>query len=128
VFDALITTDQSLRYQQTSLAADVRFFVLATTSWLRVRNRFAASNRWPIRPFPNWLPGDNDVPGHVVLPNQVACTVNADWVRFQSVAVTCFELRRVEGAATVFHACQAVGASFREAFRAERASPLSLPR
>jgi hypothetical protein len=26
VFDALITTDQSLRYQQTSLAADVRFF------------------------------------------------------------------------------------------------------
>jgi hypothetical protein len=54
VFDALITTDQSLRYQQTSLAADVRFFVLATTSWLRVRNRFAASNRWPVKCSPSF--------------------------------------------------------------------------
>jgi hypothetical protein len=35
VFDALITTDQNLRYQQTTLAADMRFSSSRPPIWLR---------------------------------------------------------------------------------------------
>ncbi|PYS80328.1 MAG: hypothetical protein DMF67_20745, partial [Acidobacteria bacterium] len=37
-FDALITTDQNLRYQQNLLARRIGVIVLMTTSWPRIRN------------------------------------------------------------------------------------------
>ena len=36
-FDALITTDQSLRYQQNRTARRLAILVLSTTSWPRIR-------------------------------------------------------------------------------------------
>ena len=37
-FDALITTDQNLRYQQNLLARRISVIVPMTTSWPRIRN------------------------------------------------------------------------------------------
>jgi hypothetical protein len=37
-FDALVTTDQNLRYQQNLTARKISIIVLMTTSWPRIRN------------------------------------------------------------------------------------------
>jgi len=40
-FDALITTDQNLRYQQNLTGRKIAIAVLLTTSWPRIRNHAA---------------------------------------------------------------------------------------
>jgi predicted nuclease of predicted toxin-antitoxin system len=40
-FDALLTTDQNLRYQQNLTGRKLSVIVLPTTSWPRIRNRIA---------------------------------------------------------------------------------------
>jgi hypothetical protein len=41
-FDALITTDQNLRYQQNLTGRKIAIAVLMTTSWPRIKNHVAA--------------------------------------------------------------------------------------
>jgi predicted nuclease of predicted toxin-antitoxin system len=41
-FDALITTDQNLRYQQNLTGRRISIVVLLTTSWPRIRNHVVA--------------------------------------------------------------------------------------
>jgi len=40
-FDALVTTDQNLRYQQNLTARKISVVVLMTTSWPRIKNHVA---------------------------------------------------------------------------------------
>lgn len=40
-FDALVTTDQNLRYQQNLAGRKISIVVLLTTSWPRIRNHAA---------------------------------------------------------------------------------------
>jgi hypothetical protein len=40
-FDALVTTDQQLRYQQNLMGCRIAILVLGTTTWPRIRERIA---------------------------------------------------------------------------------------
>ena len=52
-FDALVTTDQNLRYQQNLIGRKISVIVLLTTNWPRIKNHIALV----VRAIDNLHPG-----------------------------------------------------------------------